>query len=125
MPPFYRRAPPQTKKDDEPGLLFCTYAAHELHLQRSHAQGLPFLHVPVVKFDSGYPDDLIQLVSAIEKRIDGSSKGVEVDMLSWMGRTALELIGQAGLGYSFDPLVKDTPDTLAHAIKAFQYVSPQ
>lgn len=68
---------------------------------------------------------MIQLVSAIEKRIDGSSKGVEVDMLSWMGRTALELIGQAGLGYSFDPLVKDTPDALAHAIKAFQYVSPE
>lgn len=26
-------------------------------------------------------------------------------MMSWMGRIALECIGQGGLGYSFDPLV--------------------
>ena len=41
-------------------------------------------------------------------------------MLNWMGRTALELIGQAGLGYSFDPLQEDvTPDVYAEAIKAY------
>lgn len=41
-------------------------------------------------------------------------------MLNWMGRTALELIGQAGLGYSFDPLEEDlTPDVYADAIKAY------
>ncbi|KAK7040122.1 hypothetical protein VNI00_009927 [Paramarasmius palmivorus] len=28
----------------------------------------------------------------------------KIDMLSWMARTALELIGQSGLGYSFDEL---------------------
>ena len=43
-------------------------------------------------------------------------------MLSCMGRTALELIGQAGLGYSFDPLVEDSPAAFASAIKEFQYV---
>lgn len=44
----------------------------------------------------------------------------EIDMLNWMGRTALELIGQAGLGYSFDPLKEDlTPDVYADAIKAY------
>ncbi|KAJ3795928.1 cytochrome P450 [Lentinula aff. detonsa] len=31
----------------------------------------------------------------------------QVDILSWMGRTALELMGQAGLGYSFDPLTDE------------------
>ncbi|KDR76354.1 hypothetical protein GALMADRAFT_68050 [Galerina marginata CBS 339.88] len=31
----------------------------------------------------------------------------EIDMVSWMTRTALELIGQSGLGYSFDPLSED------------------
>ncbi|KAF8150633.1 cytochrome P450 [Crassisporium funariophilum] len=31
----------------------------------------------------------------------------EIDVLSWMTRTALELIGQSGLGYSFDPLTED------------------
>ncbi|CDO70229.1 hypothetical protein BN946_scf184942.g29 [Trametes cinnabarina] len=45
--------------------------------------------------------------------------GVELDMLSWMGRTTLEVLGQAGLGYSFDPLVKDVPDDFATAIKDF------
>ncbi|KAF5346787.1 hypothetical protein D9758_015732 [Tetrapyrgos nigripes] len=33
-----------------------------------------------------------------------SSQPQEIEMLSWMSRTALELIGQAGLGYSFDNL---------------------
>ncbi|KAF5353161.1 hypothetical protein D9758_008710 [Tetrapyrgos nigripes] len=32
------------------------------------------------------------------------SQPQEIEMLSWMSRTALELIGQAGLGYSFDNL---------------------
>ena len=45
-------------------------------------------------------------------------------MLAWMGRTALELIGQAGLGYSFDPLVADCMDEFAGAVKSFGYVTP-
>ena len=44
----------------------------------------------------------------------------EVDILAWMGRTALELIGQAGLGYSFDPLVSDSADEFGAAVKATQ-----
>ena len=36
-----------------------------------------------------------------------------------MGRTALELVGQAGLGYSFDPLVEDSTDTYGTALKNF------
>ena len=43
-------------------------------------------------------------------------------MVSWMGRTALELIGQAGLGYSFDPLTADSPNEFAEAVKAFMSV---
>ncbi|KAF9254641.1 cytochrome P450 [Marasmius fiardii PR-910] len=31
----------------------------------------------------------------------------EIDMLAWMGRTALELIGQSGFGYSFDMLADE------------------
>ena len=46
----------------------------------------------------------------------------ELDMLSWMGRTALELVGQGGLGYSFDSLVADTKDEYTEAVKAFVYV---
>ena len=39
-----------------------------------------------------------------------------------MGRVALELIGQTGLGYSFDPLTENKADEFAVAIKTFQYV---
>ena len=43
-------------------------------------------------------------------------------MVSWMGRTALELIGQSGLGHSFDPLVSATKDEYTEAVKAFMCV---
>ena len=60
----------------------------------------------------------LQLRAAIEERVCAAP--AEIDMLNWMGRTALELIGQAGLGYSFDPLKEDvTPDVYAEAIKAY------
>ncbi|KAF8809815.1 cytochrome P450 [Phlegmacium glaucopus] len=44
----------------------------------------------------------------------------EIDVLSWMARTALELIGQSGLGYSFDPLTEDgVPHPYSTAAKLF------
>ncbi|KAI0069487.1 cytochrome P450 [Panus rudis PR-1116 ss-1] len=45
------------------------------------------------------------LVEGINKQLAGTTK--EVDMLKWMHRTALELVGQGGLGHSFDPLTDD------------------
>ena len=45
-----------------------------------------------------------------------------MDVLAWMGRTALELVGQGGLGYSFDPLVEDVPNAFGDSIKALVYV---
>ncbi|KAK1224785.1 hypothetical protein PQX77_012303 [Marasmius sp. AFHP31] len=50
-----------------------------------------------------------KLKDTIAKKV--SSQEQEVDMLSWMSRMALELVGQAGLGYSFDPL---TDEECAH-----------
>ncbi|KAI0641561.1 cytochrome P450 [Trametes meyenii] len=59
-----------------------------------------------------------KLHAAIEERVQTAP--AEIDMLNWMGRTALELIGQAGLGHSFDPLKEDVPpDVYAEAIKAY------
>ena len=43
-------------------------------------------------------------------------------MLEWMGRVALELIGQGGLGHSFDPLTADSQDKFTQAIKSFACV---
>ncbi|KAH9921182.1 cytochrome P450 [Epithele typhae] len=57
---------------------------------------------------------------AITSRVeaaDGSAP--ELDVLGWMGRTTLEVLGQAGLGYSFDPLTSDRPDAFANAVKDF------
>ena len=65
-----------------------------------------------------------QLVTALENEVNHSSEATEVDVLSWMGRTALELIGQAGLGYSFDPLVAESKDAFAESVKSFVSVSP-
>ena len=62
-----------------------------------------------------------KLQDAIAMRVKNGQG--EVDMLDWMGRTALELVGQAGLGWSFDPLVEDTVDNnLGTAVKSIMYV---
>lgn len=62
----------------------------------------------------------LQLRNAILSRVGEDQQ--EVDMLTWMGRTALELMGQAGLGYSFDPLERDSTDPYGHALKNLTYV---
>ena len=47
-----------------------------------------------------------------------------IDILSWMGRTALEIIGQVGLGHSFDHLTEDVQDEYTDAVKQLVYVLP-
>lgn len=44
-------------------------------------------------------------------------------MMRWLNRTALELIGQGGLGHSFDPLTEDVHSEFAAAIKRLVYAS--
>ncbi len=63
----------------------------------------------------------MQLRLAIESRVRSGPQ--KLDMVSWMGRAALEIIGQSGLGHSFDPLVADVEDEYTEAIKSFMYVS--
>lgn len=47
----------------------------------------------------------------------------QIDIISWMTRTALELISQTGLGYSFDPLTEDeVPHPYTQAAKHLMYV---
>ena len=41
-----------------------------------------------------------------------------MDINGWMARATLEMLGQAGLGWSFDPLIADAPDNhLGAAVK--------
>ncbi|KAH9915040.1 cytochrome P450 [Epithele typhae] len=56
-----------------------------------------------------------RLKLAIETRIrDGT---MSFDVNSWLARTALELVGQGGLGTSLDPLTKDTSTPWTDAVK--------
>ena len=57
-----------------------------------------------------------QLCEGIKVQIRESDT-IEVDILAWMGRTALELIGQGGFGRSFDPLTTTAPNAYADAVK--------
>ena len=53
-------------------------------------------------------------------RNDLGSATKETDVLKWSGRTALELLGQGALGYSFDPIVEEPADSsYAESVKAF------
>ncbi|KAH9923738.1 cytochrome P450 [Epithele typhae] len=57
-----------------------------------------------------------KLESAIETRVrDGPT---DLDMVGWMGRAALELVGQGLLGHSFDPLITDSKDEFTAAVKS-------
>ncbi|RPD55983.1 cytochrome P450 [Lentinus tigrinus ALCF2SS1-6] len=60
-----------------------------------------------------------RLVNGISRRITGGA--TDLDMLDWMGRAALEIFGQAGLGYSFDPLTSDDASD-AYTLAAKNYL---
>ncbi|KAF5361358.1 hypothetical protein D9757_011367 [Collybiopsis confluens] len=65
-----------------------------------------------------------QLEGAIVTKLESGPEIQEIDVLSWMARTALELIGQAGLGYSFDPLVgEESAHPYPRIIKQLTYLS--
>lgn len=57
-----------------------------------------------------------KLRSALMKEVNGGER--EIDFLQWMERTILEVIGQAGFGYSFDPLTGDAQSEFGAAIKS-------
>ncbi|KAI0656926.1 cytochrome P450 [Cubamyces menziesii] len=59
-----------------------------------------------------------RLIQAISQRVQDTPR--DIDLLDWMGRTALEIVGQAGMGHSFDPLVSDdASDPFTKAAKEY------
>jgi hypothetical protein len=46
-----------------------------------------------------------------------------LDMSEWMSRVALETVGQAILGYSFDPLDSPYNNPYTSAVKELMYVT--
>nr|VWP01102.1 N/A [Ganoderma boninense] len=61
-----------------------------------------------------------KLRQAIASRLpaDGTSGDV-LDVNGWMARTTLEMLGQAGLGYSFDDFEGDATDAFGESLKMF------
>ena len=61
--------------------------------------------------------------NALATRVHTNDNSRVLDMNSWMARTTLEILGQAGLGYSFDNFVEDSTDAYGKALKMFLYVA--
>ncbi|KAI0308554.1 cytochrome P450 [Amylostereum chailletii] len=62
----------------------------------------------------------MELQNIFRKELADGAK--EIDMLEWMGKLALELIAQAGLGYTFKALQGENND-YANALKSFVFVA--
>ncbi|KAM5538786.1 hypothetical protein V8D89_007508 [Ganoderma adspersum] len=62
-----------------------------------------------------------KLVDAVSLRTVNGTE--DVDVLQWMSRAALELIGQTGIGHSFDPLTHDISNVYSDAVKNFAPVA--
>ncbi|KAK7466376.1 hypothetical protein VKT23_005100 [Stygiomarasmius scandens] len=50
----------------------------------------------------------MKLQSSLHGKVESGPQ--EIDMLTWMSRTALELIGESGLGYSFDSMASEVAE---------------
>ncbi|KII90987.1 hypothetical protein PLICRDRAFT_52656 [Plicaturopsis crispa FD-325 SS-3] len=61
-----------------------------------------------------------QMRDVIKSQLVDSDGPQELNMLDYLSRTALELIGQAGLGYSFNALNMEKENNFATAAKQFQ-----
>ncbi|KAI0747034.1 cytochrome P450 [Daedaleopsis nitida] len=57
--------------------------------------------------------------TAMKSRLPADGSGAVIDVNGWNGRVSLELLGQAGLGYSFDDFSDDSTDAYGESIKLF------
>ncbi len=57
-----------------------------------------------------------KLREAIASQVAGEPG--EIDMMKWISRAVLELVGQGGFGESFDSLEQDVTNPFAEAVKA-------
>ena len=53
------------------------------------------------------------------KRLPRDGAAEVLDVNGWMARTTLEMLGQAGLGYSFDDFSGDSMDDYGESLKLF------
>ena len=114
-----------------PGLLFAEGAQHRrqrkwLNPVFSVAQLRDVSHVfygvaykvsPPLSVAKSFSNSATQLEEAIRNRVGAQSQDLDVN--GWMARTTLEMLGQAGLGYSFDKFTEDSTDSYGEALKSF------
>ena len=53
------------------------------------------------------------------RRVPADGTPSATDVNGWMARTTLEMLGQAGLGYSFDNFFEDSTDEYGETLKSF------
>ena len=56
---------------------------------------------------------------AMASRLPSDGTSGVLDVNGWMARTTLEMLGQAGLGYSFDNFAGDATDAFGESLKMF------
>ena len=112
------RAPPSPTQAAQSRLLNCAYAKHLADILRDGTSGTRYSPANV---QCGVSTIVFQLCEGLNTQLKNSESN-EVDILAWMGRTALELIGRGGFGHSFDPLVESKPDAYGEAVKQLMYV---
>ena len=66
----------------------------------------------------------MQAQNAISTRVPADGTAEVLDVNGWMARITLEMLGQAGLGYSFDNFVEDSTDPFGESLRMFLCVFP-
>lgn len=107
---YRRRPPPKTAEALTPSVLYETPQRDGPDLLRDSSSHE--LHRHTRRFPCPHP---AQLRAAVASHVGFSA--TDVDVLPWMPRAALELIGQAGLGHSFDPLTSEERNEYGDALK--------
>ena len=113
-------SPPATQ-DPQPRLLRAQSQGDATRILWGHIQGV-FLNPVSVLFQNRKLTRYYQLRAAMAAQLQNSKR--ELDILQWTNRGALEVMGQAGLGYSFDSLEEHSSNEFARALKGLLYVPP-
>jgi hypothetical protein len=98
------------------------YAPHSLFILPHHILTLfgPKLRASIAHQVKDGPREVYSFFNPLS---NFSFNCLQIEVLSWTTRTALELIGQSGLGYSFDSLTEDgVPHPYSTTVKLFSYV---
>ncbi|TBU31450.1 cytochrome P450 [Dichomitus squalens] len=97
-----------------PGLL--TTEAHQHRRQRKLLN--PVFSAAHLRHMTNLFHDISHKVrGAIHQRVAQEAQIIDVN--GWMARTTLEMLGQAGLGYSFDNFIEDSSDAYGESLKSF------